>query len=258
MSKSILLSFDTEEFDLPLEYDIPLSEEEQYKFALTGLKKIIYLLRKLEVHATFFVTASFASKYPEIIREISKKHEISSHGLRHSIKDYSEEETKESKEIIEKIIGKKIKGFRFPRLKKVDFNSLRSLGFKYDSSVSPSFMPGRYNNYFEKKKVYLKEGIYEVPTSALPILRFPLSWFSFRFFGAKYQKFATILCLRDPGFVNLYFHPWEFNELGNFKIPFYIKRNSGKKLVSLIEKYIIWCRNSGFEFKTFSQFLGIS
>ena len=42
--KKILLSFDLEEFDLPLEYDISISKQEQFNFSLKGLKKIIKLL----------------------------------------------------------------------------------------------------------------------------------------------------------------------------------------------------------------------
>ena len=116
-------------------------------------------------------------------------------------------------------------------------------------------MPRRYNYYSEKRKINLKEGIYEVPTSTFPIFRLPFSWLFSRLFGFIYLKLGTLLCLKNPGFVNLYFHSWEFNNLNNFKIPFYIKKNSGWKLHRMLEKYILWCKNRNFSFSTIYDFL---
>jgi len=254
----LLLSFDLEEFDLPLEYNQEINKKEQYEFSYVGLKNLLNLLEKCNIKVTFFTTASFAQEYPLLIKQISEKHEIASHGLNHQIKEYNEKEVKESKEIIEKIINKEIKGFRFPRLKKLnksELDSLKRLGFLYDSSICPSYIPGRYNHYLEKRNINLRRGIYEIPISTFPIIHLPLSWIYFRFFGITYSKLITKTCLKNPGFVNSYFHPWEFNDLSKFKIPFYIKRNSGKKALDLLEKYIIWCKKKNYEFITFSDAL---
>ena len=251
----ILLSFDVEEFDLPLEYNLKIPKQEQFEFSFKGLKKVLDLLEKHRTDATFFVTASFALKYPQIIKNISKNHEIASHSLHHQVKEYNEEETKLSKEIIENIINKKIQGFRFPRLQKVNYNSLKRLGFKYSSSISPTYIPGRYSNYFEKRKITLRNQIFEIPISTTPIIPIPLSWIFFRCLGLKFIKPATISCMKNPGYTNILFHPWEFNNLRPFKIPFYIKKNSGKNALKMLEKYIIWCRKKNYEFLTFSEFL---
>jgi len=251
----ILLNFDLEEFDLPLEYKIEISKEKQFEFSFNGLIKILELLEKHNIKSTFFTTASFALKYPEVIKKISEKHEIASHNLKHSINSYDEEEIKESKEIIEKIINKKIKGFRMPRLQKVNYESLLKIGFKYDSSVSPTYIPRRYNNYFKSKKVKKVKKVIEIPISTTPLIKTPFSWIFFRFFGLNYAKITTKFCVKSPGFVNLFFHPWEFNDLNEFKIPFYIKRNSGKKALNMLEKYIIWCKKKKYKFSTINNFL---
>lgn len=257
MNKPILLSFDVEEFNLPLEYNISLDEESQFKFSLEGLKKVTGFLNKQEIKATFFVTASFALKYPSLIKTLSKKHEIASHGISHSIKEYSEEKTKKSKEIIERIIRKKISGFRMPCLQKVDYASLEKLEFSYDSSIAPSFIPGRYNNFFQRKVVTKNNGVYVVPISTLPFLRLPFSWIFLRNFGINYAKLVTLSSLKTPGFVNLYLHPWEFNSLSDFPIPEYIKRNSGDKLINIMQGYVSWCKKKNFYFSTFSEFLNL-
>jgi len=250
----ILLSFDLEEFDLPLEYKISLSNYEQFEYTYIGVKKVLDLLKNHKITTTFFTTASFASKYPQLLKQISKTHEIASHGLHHKIHKYNESETKKSKTIIEKIINKKIKGFRFPRLKKPNFLSLKKLGFSYDSSTTSAFLPPIYNNYFEKRNAHMQDNLLEIPVSTMPITHFPLSWIFFRFFPLFYSKTITLSCMKNPGFVNIYFHPWEFNNLNNFKIPFYIKRNSGKIAVDKLENYILWCKKKGYEFITFSEF----
>ncbi len=81
MNKSILLSFDIEEFDIPEEYGQPLEPEIKFEISNRGLSKIIALIEKLDITATFFVTANFALHNPVTIREISKHHEIASHGF---------------------------------------------------------------------------------------------------------------------------------------------------------------------------------
>jgi len=255
MGKSILLSFDIEEFDLPQEYGLTISQEDQFRFSLKGLEQIMEVLDKFDVVATFFVTASFISRYPSAIRVISKKNEIASHNLAHSIKEYSEEEVMKSKRIIEEKCGKKIYGFRMPRVKKVNYSSLGKLGFRYDSSVSPTYLPGRYNNYFEKRRITKKGRIHEIPISTPPFMRLPY-WNFFRLLGLRYLKLLTKICLKSPGFVNVYFHPWEFNQLNRFKIPFYIRKSySGARIKKTLESYILWCKKNNFEFMTFSEFL---
>ena len=84
MSKKILLSFDIEEFDLPEEYNQKIDTKTKLNTSLRGLNKILNLLEKQGIKATFFVTAFFAEEYPEVIKKISQKHEIASHGLVHS------------------------------------------------------------------------------------------------------------------------------------------------------------------------------
>src|SRR3989344_7853133 len=110
--KQILLTFDIEEFDLPLEFGVKITEEEQFETSRIGTQKILELLDKNNVKATFFISAKFASKYPSLIKKISEKHEIGLHCLEHkdNYQDMQEKEVFErlskGKEKIEKIINK--------------------------------------------------------------------------------------------------------------------------------------------------------
>ena len=53
MNKSILLSFDIEEFDIPEEYGQHLEDEIKFEISSRGLSNIIALLNRLDITATF-------------------------------------------------------------------------------------------------------------------------------------------------------------------------------------------------------------
>jgi len=87
------------------------------------------------VKATFFTTGYFCEKNPDLIRSLSKNHEIASHAYHHS--EFSEEYFIRSKNILEETSGKLVKAFRMPRFQNVDYNKLSQAGFLFDSSVKP-------------------------------------------------------------------------------------------------------------------------
>jgi len=162
---------------------------------------------------------------------------------------------KEAKEIIEKIINKKINGFRAPRFQLVNYHMLSQLGLKYDSSSHPIYIPGRYNNFFDSRKISTKNGIKIIPVSVSPLFRLPLFWIVFRNFPLGYSKFVTKSCFINDNHVCLVFHPWEFINLNDFKIPFLIKRNTGENFELKLENYIKWCLKRNFVFTTMSYYL---
>ncbi|MFQ5876923.1 MAG: polysaccharide deacetylase [Acidobacteriota bacterium] len=85
-----------------------------------GLKKILSLLRKHEVRATFFVPSWVARKHPDAVRAIVEGgHEIGAHGVLHvppSSLDPGEEERRlrDSIEVLKRIAGRRPVGYRAP------------------------------------------------------------------------------------------------------------------------------------------------
>lgn len=268
MKKYVLLTFDTEEFDLPKKYGVEIKEKEMYRISKEGTKKLLNLLGKYRVRATFFVTALFAKKYPGLIRLIGKEHEIALHGYAHSdvYKELTKKETfsrlKKAKDILEKITGKKIISFRSQRLQKVDHSLLLKMNLKIDSSILPTYIPlsftytlGRLENLFKKRKVFSEKGILEVPLTVTPIIRLPLLWITFRNMPASYAKICTTVALINNNFVNLLFHPWEFIDISKFEMPFLMKNNTGNRFLKKIENYIKWAKNKDYEFSAITEFL---
>ena len=254
--KKIILTFDVEEFDLPLEFKQPISEEQILGIPKKGLINLISLLDKHKIQATFFTTAKFAKTYPSLLKQISKKHEIACHGYEHSdsyIQDI--ENIQKAKTEIEKIIKKPLEGFRAPRFEIGDISLLSGLGFSYDSSIHPTFIPGRYMNLFKKRKTHKISDMIEIPLSTLPLIRLPIFWLAFKNFPIVYSKAFTKLNFLSSSYTMHVFHPWEFTDISEFKIPGYIKRKSGQPLLNMLEKYIVFCKKMDYEFGTIDSYL---
>lgn len=66
-------------------------------------------------------------------------------------------------------------------------------------------------------------------------------------------KTCTNLCFLADDYVNIYFHPWEFVNLKDWKIPIIFKRNTGKKLYEMLENYIEWLIHKKVEFITLNE-----
>jgi hypothetical protein len=257
LGKRILLTFDLEEFDLPLEYGCPISIEDQINVTNNGLQRLIQLLSKHNIPATFFTTAFYANKNKELVKKLSENHEIASHSKCHS--DFSETDPLESKADIEKITGKQVNGFRMPRFQKIDLAIIKSAGYSYDSSINPTVIPGRYNNLFTHRKLHLdtRSNLIEIPVSVTPFFRLPLFWLSFKNIPFPIYHLMCKMAMWKDNYLHLYFHPWEFDDLEPFNIPGYIKTISGKPFSDRFEKVIVELRKTG-DFCTISGFLDIT
>jgi hypothetical protein len=197
-----------------------------------GCEEVMKLLEGFNIRATFFITKNFAQKFPDLIRELSKKgHEIALH----AINFYNFESLVKENELLEKTSGNRVIGIRTHKLQLHLFENLRKIGIKYDSSLHPTYVPGRYNNLVCPRKPFIVNGILEVPISVTPLLRLPFSFVWFRNFGLNYAKICTLITLKGQLFINLYFHTWEFVNLKSFDLPFYVTRNTGNVISKLLK-----------------------
>ena len=251
MSKSILLSFDIEEFDIPEEYGEKIEDAVKFEVSAKGLNLILLLLERLKIKATFFVTANFALNHKTVLARITASHEIASHGYYHA--NFSPEDLEKSQQVLSQLTGKKILGFRMPRLQNVNDKAIERAGYEYNSSMNPTYLPGRYNNFFKNRTAYYSDNLLNIPISVTPLLRFPLFWLSFKNFPFWLIKLSTRLTIANDNYLNIYFHPWEFSDISRFKLPSYVKRHSGNKMLERLEHYLCWLKSQG-EFIAFSEF----
>lgn len=251
----VLLSFDIEEFDMPLEYGGEISLEEQLSISQDGLTKILDLLDKHKVKATFFSTVVFAEHSKKLIqRLLDAGHELASHTYYHS--DFKIEHLRTSKEALEKMFPISIKGLRMPRMMPIDEQEVFNAGYEYNSSINPTYLPGRYNNLSVSRTYFTKKNVLQIPASVSP-MRIPLFWLSFHNFPQKIYRYLANRTIKKDGYLNLYFHPWEFSDIKNpkYKLPAFTTKNTNQKMVERFENFIIWLKNKGETFETFETFM---
>jgi peptidoglycan/xylan/chitin deacetylase (PgdA/CDA1 family) len=253
----VLLSFDIEEFDMPFEYGKTISFEEQIAISIEGTTAILDLLEKYNAKATFFSTVTFAINAPDVIKRIiAEGHEMASHSYYHS--DFKVEHLLESRLKLEEITNTKIVGYRMPRMYPVDEKEIFKAGYLYNSSINPTYLPGRYN-HFDKPRTYFKqEGVWQIPASVSPIIRFPLFWLSFHNLPLWLYQSLVKWTIKKDNYLNIYFHPWEFTNLKQpekFGFPSYVSKNSGKQMIERFDKMLFWMNEKNYKFGTFQDFL---
>jgi peptidoglycan-N-acetylglucosamine deacetylase len=113
-----------------------------------GVPRILDMLSRQGVKATFFIPGAIAERYPEAAKEIaSAKHEIAHHGYLHEdcSKLTKEEERAmlvRGSEALFKVTGVRPKGARLS-LGKTTISNLDEMGFEYESTLMDDDQPYR-------------------------------------------------------------------------------------------------------------------
>src|SRR6187431_125746 len=127
---------------------LPFSTWEKFDSKLIGpTRKILELFKSYNVEATFFILGYIADKHPSLIEEIkSQGHEIASHGYFHTNvkkinRESFESDLLRSLDVLRKISGEKVLGFRAPYFSINNKNlwafDIIKKYFRYDSSIFP-------------------------------------------------------------------------------------------------------------------------
>jgi hypothetical protein len=252
MKPTILLSYDVEEFDMPMEYGGNIDLQTQLAISTEGMHRLLALLEKYNVKCTFYCTATYAIHRKELIMEWHQKgFEIASHGYYHS--QFKEADLLASREVLEDIIQDRVYGYRMARMMPLNINAVKEAGYLYNSSLNPTWIPGRYNNLKRPRTMFNEGETIQLPASVTPSLRIPLFWLGFHNYPLNlYLRFCDQVLHKD-GYANIYFHPWEFIDysgIGGAKYPNYVIRNSGDKMLERTEKLIRWGLEKSYVFDT--------
>ncbi len=254
----LLLSFDIEEFDTPNEYGKSLSLEEQLIPSIEGTKRILSLLKEKQVKATFFCTVTFAQHAPDVIDQIvNDGHEVASHGISHS--SFKIADLAASKAALETITNKPVYGFRMARMMEVDPQEIAIAGYRYDSSLNPTFLPGRYNNYHEPRTIFRIGDLWQLPASVTPRWRIPLFWLALHNLPVPVYLYLLMKTIHHDKYAIIYFHPWEFVDLHDkqFGLPFYIRRHSGESFIVRLAAVIDKAKKQKCTFSTLSEYIDL-
>jgi peptidoglycan/xylan/chitin deacetylase (PgdA/CDA1 family) len=146
---AVALTFDMDGETIPFVYDpasaakrLTLQSEASYGPNI-GMPRILDLLDRHGIPASFFIPGFTAEKHPDILQEMIRRgHEVGHHGYLHERPDFVSEADEEAimikgLEVLESITGKRPIGYRSPawELKPTSPALLKRYGFLYDSSL---------------------------------------------------------------------------------------------------------------------------
>lgn len=202
------------------------------KHVFRQMDRLLELLERHQVHATFFTLGSLAEREPEIPRRVaSLGHEIASHGYAHRLvhrmtREEFREDSRRSKQLLEDITGRQVRGYRAAEFSiRADslwaLDILAELGFEYDSSIFPIRhrrygIPGFHPlaaEYVLPNNLCIKE----VPPATLSwgSVRVPVAGGGGFRIMPQWLLSRAVRRLNDSGKpLVTYFHPYEFDSQG--------------------------------------------
>ena len=168
---AVCLSFDVDNEYLPNVQPLPVPLSAGEYGATTGLIRILDLLDRQGIPASFYIPAVSAALHPEMIGQIlkSKRHEIGVHGWIHEYLPTIGDRAKEEKllnqaiEYLAKAMGKRPVGYRAPSwaFSPSTLAQVIRAGFLYDSSMMAMDQP------YEIDSDGKPTGLIELPVSRI-------------------------------------------------------------------------------------------
>jgi len=189
-------------------------------------EKLLGILSRRGVKATFFVLGWIAERHPGLIKEIAARgHEIATHGLSHRLltemsPDLFAAELARSLDLLRGLVSQTVIGFRAPSFSLTKetlwaVDVLRRYGIQYDSSAFPTSIHPDYGLAGSPLSIHrLGDGIWEVPLSCLPLGKFHIPFSGggyFRLMPHSLTRRFFLAFNRKIGPVVFYIHPWELD-----------------------------------------------
>ncbi len=224
------------------------------------VKTITDILERHNAKATFFFLGWIAERHPDLLEMVAEKgHEVGYHGYDHLEltllkKKEFENNLNRFLSIVDGLSVPRPVGFRAPSFSmKKDtvwaVETLKSKGFRYDSSIYPMFKTRYGIPEAPQDPFILNAGeteILELPLASIIIagLKVPIAGGAYlRFYPGYIHRIMLRLFSRTGKIPVLYFHPWEIDSVnisGDMSMFQKIRQhhNSGKNTISKIEKIL--------------------
>lgn len=241
-----MLSIDVEDYFHVSAFEkvSPVSSWEEREGRVEGnTERILALLDKRGVKATFFVLGWVAERHHALVKRIAaENHEVASHGYSHQrvtkqSRTLFREDVRRSKCLLEDLTGKEVVGYRAPSYSISPetfwaFDELFDAGYKYDSSVFPirhdyyglsdwprfatpvtRMSDGRWSSNGDTNKG--AKSLLEIPITTLSLggKSFPVAGGGyFRLYPYRLTRWALNRINQNEGMPFLfYLHPWEID-----------------------------------------------
>ncbi|KAL1796632.1 hypothetical protein ACET3X_005172 [Alternaria dauci] len=160
--------------------------------ATVGIDRLLKLLDKYNIKATWFTPAHSAESFPKQIRKIAEKgHEIGLHGYTHEFVSLLDE--KQQRDVLEKsiqvltdIVGKRPRGWTAPAwsTNRETIKLLEDFGLEYDHSFmhhdsQPYYVPAPHHSTYTETDVSKPASHWMTPMSTLKpssVVEIPANW----------------------------------------------------------------------------------
>jgi hypothetical protein len=226
--------------------------DEIIAITIQNTSSILQLLEFNNILASFFVEISLVEQLQPLIKKIiSKGHELAL---------YNENSTllqiENAKKIGEEFIGKTIRGIRQKDIS-VSVNDLKKLEFSYISNIENANILFPFKRLEKSTEILLENGVNIVPESISPYSQIPYNDFVFQVVPLKYYENMVIETIKNDDFVLIYLNSWQFTDFEKygFKIPFYRKYNSGRKMENKLENFLQWINENEMAFSRMKDFV---
>lgn len=233
----ILLTFNILNIHAETKDGTTFSEDELLEITQQNTKAILRILENHDIKSTFFVEISIAEKLTYLLENIKDKgHEIAFYN-----KGSKTEEIWNVKEKIEHISEKKVRGIRQKEVS-VSLDDLKLLEFSYITNIENANVLFPFRRLIRDTEITEVKGISVVPESISPYSQIPYNDFVFQMVPMKYYQSMVTETLKNEEFCLIYLNSWQFTDFQefNFKIPFYRKWNSGRKMEDKLENFLTW------------------
>lgn len=246
---------------IAITFDIePDLHSELFRGISEGIPKILKILAKYNIKATFFASCDCIEKYPKIFQNLKRQgHEIALHGYQHERFDDLSIEQKEkqiTKSItcFKKYLKAMPKGFRAPQhsIDKKTLKMLSKYNLKYDSSKTPLnafqflFFPKRIKantlGFFSNPHASKMHGVLEIPATSF-LMPF-VSLFVRILPKSIIQSYIQFLSAFFHDLV-FYAHSWDFIKISGSKIE---RKFPHEKFIRNFEGMIEYLKNKEYTF----------
>lgn len=233
----ILLTFNIISIEAETKKGFEISDEERLKITESNTRAILRILDLHDLKASFFIEISIAEKLQQLLKAISVQgHEIAFYYQKGSL-EYVEEVKKNTQDFLEK----SIRGVRYQNTS-LSLNELKLCGFNYVSSIDHADILFPFKRLKKSPEITEENGLSIIPESISPYSQLPYNDFVFQVLPMQYYQNMVYETLKNDDFVLIYLDSWQFTDVEkyHFKIPFYRRWNTGKKMEDKLESFLSW------------------
>jgi peptidoglycan/xylan/chitin deacetylase (PgdA/CDA1 family) len=244
---------------LDLENDWYFDKPGYDHLTLKYIDNFINIVKSLDVPLTVFVVGKTLERFPATINKLDREleSEFHLHSYQHDTsKSYNfRSEIQNGKDAFASHFGLEPVGYRAPQgnIEPSELLILEQEGFRFDSSVFPSYRPGIYNNLNKPIVPFYPDEtneLIEIPIAVSPTTRIPLSHSYLKLFGSPFIKYLKSTSLPNPLVFNIHlqdlYRTASHDQLSQPK-NFIFKRNLDRS-IEIFTDFIIHLKKKGYSF----------